>query len=313
MQKWTPADIPSLHGKVAIVTGANSGIGFGTALELARHGASVVLGCRSAAKAQGAMDKLHAAVPDARAEVIPLDLADLKSVTVFAQAFNGRFGQLDILHNNAGVIAAPRAYTAQKIEMQLGTNHLGHFALTAQLWPRLSGTPGARIVTTASLGHKIASSIPFDDLNYEHHYYWKWMAYGRSKLANLLFTYELDRRLRARQADAIAVAAHPGFSATPGSLTVLGPAVEKLGLGDLVVKFANAVITQPSEAGAYPQLYASTMPGIGGGEYFGPDGFGEFRGHPTRVRSNRASYDATMAQRLWQVSEQLAGVKFLSD
>ncbi len=308
MSKWSPAQIPEQKGKVAIVTGANSGLGYHTAVELARHGAQVILACRNPEKAEVALRNLKAAVPDAKAVVLPLDLADLASVTQFAQSFKAKFKRLDILHNNAGIMAVPLMRTAQGFEPQMGTNHLGHFALTGHLWEILRTTAGARVVNTASLAHTFARGMDLSDLNFERKRYSKWNAYGKSKLANLLFTYELDRRLRAQKADAIAVAAHPGVSAT--NLQFVGPALEKSKIGKWVMILVNALVSQSAEAGAHPQLYASTMPDVVGGEYFGPDGFREMSGHATRVSSNRASHDPMLAQRLWALSEELTGVKF---
>jgi NAD(P)-dependent dehydrogenase (short-subunit alcohol dehydrogenase family) len=310
MKKWSPEQIPDQKGKVAVVTGANSGLGYHTALELARHGAQVVLACRSREKTEAALKEIKAEAPQAKAVFMPLDLADLKSVAQFAQSFQAQYKRLDILHNNAGVMALPLMRTAQGFEMQIGTNHFGHFALTARLWDVLRTTPGARIVNTASLAHMATLGMDLSDPNFERKRYWKFGAYAKSKLANLLFTYELDRRLRKQKTDAIAVAAHPGVAAT--NLPFVGPALENDKLTKWAMVIGAKVVAQSAEAGAWPQLYASTMPDVKGGEYFGPDGFREFKGYPKRVSSMRNSHNAEAAQRLWALSEELTETSFLS-
>lgn len=310
MSKWTAADMPDLAGKIAIVTGANSGLGYCTARDLAAHGAHVVLACRGREKTEAAIQALKAEVPNARVEFMMLDLADLDSVTSFARAFQVRYPKLDILHNNAGVMALPKMRTQQGFEMQIGTNHLGHFALTGQLLEPLLATPGARVVSTASMAHTWTRGIDIDDLNWERKPYKKWDAYGKSKLANLLFAYELQRRLERSGADLISVVAHPGYAAT--NLQGAGAKIEKSVLGGLVMKLGNAVLGQPAAMGALPQLYAATMPDVRGGEYYGPDRMGGSRGHPTKARSNAASRDEGVAAQLWALSEKLTGVPYLS-
>jgi NAD(P)-dependent dehydrogenase (short-subunit alcohol dehydrogenase family) len=309
MPQWTAAQIPDLGGKVAVVTGANCGLGFFTALELARHGARVVLACRNAGKTAEALARIRAGVPGAQAESMALDLSDLDSVRAFAAAFTAQHSRLDILCNNAGVMATPFARTRQGFELQIGTNHLGHFALTGLLHGRLEATPGSRVVNTAILAHTWTRGLDLDDLNFERARYRKWDAYGKSKLANLLFTYEMQRRVARAGGNPIAVAAHPGYSATnlqTSSSRASG------GLDLLVMKLGNALFAQSAAMGALPQLYAATMPGVRGGEYYGPDGFGQNRGHPRKVGSNRASRDEQAARALWELSERLTGVKFLS-
>lgn len=309
MGNWTPAQMPDLKGKVAIVTGANSGLGYYTARDLAQHGAQVVLACRGREKAEAALRELKAAVPDAQVEVMPLDLADLDSIAAFVKAFKARYQRLDILHNNAGVMALPLTRTKQGFESQIGTNHLGHFALTGQLFDVLRATPGARVVNTASLAHRWTRGLDLGDLNWEHKRYKKWDAYGKSKLANLLFTYELQRRLAKSGASVIGVAAHPGYSAT--NLQAAGPVMEKSAVGKFIMQASNALFAQPAEMGAFPQLYAATMPDVQGGDYYGPDRMGQSRGHPMKVGSNRASRDADVAARLWSLSERLTGTAYL--
>ena len=310
MARWTAADMPELKGKFAVVTGANSGLGYFTALELARHGAQVILACRSRDKTDAAIRDIQAAVPGAGVEFMALDLADLDAVRAFAAALKARTRRLDILANTAGVMALPLLRTKQGFEMQIGTNHLGHFALTGQLFDLLSATPGARVVNTASLAHRWTRGIDFDDFNWERKPYRKWDAYGKTKLANLLFTYELDRRLKQAGSGVIAVAAHPGYSAT--NLQAAGPIIEKSAIGRAVMAVANALFAQSAAMGALPQLYAATMPDVQGGEYYGPDGPGQNAGHPKRVGSNPASRDEAVAKRVWGLSEQLTGVSWLS-
>ncbi len=300
--RWTVDDIPDLRGKLAVVTGANSGLGLATARALARKGAKVVLACRSQDKAEQAIASLMAdleRLDEDQLEFRSLDLADLDSVRSFAEGIANTHGKLDLLINNAGVMALPYRKTAQGFEMQLGTNHLGHFALTGRLLPLLLAAPAARVVTVSSHMHRVGK-IRFDDLHFERGYR-KLAAYGQSKLANLLFTYELQRRLERARARVIAVAAHPGYSAT--DLLQRGPRARFFSLG-------NRLMAQGAEQGALPSLHAATAPEVQGGEYYGPGGLMELKGHPIKVRSNRRSHDRAVAERLWSVSIELTGVDF---
>jgi NAD(P)-dependent dehydrogenase (short-subunit alcohol dehydrogenase family) len=300
--KWTAEQIPDQTGRTAVVTGANSGLGLVTAKELARHGASVVLACRNAEKAQGAAAEIRAAAPGATVVVEALDLGSLDSVRAFAQRFRDGHETLDLLINNAGVMAPPRRTTVDGFELQFGTNHLGHFALTGLLLDRLQATSGARVVTLSSGAHRIGK-LAFDDLQGERRYSrWRW--YGQSKLANLMFALELDRRLRAAGSQLRSVAAHPGYAAT-NLQSAVAPTVD-----GLIMKVGNALFAQSAEMGALPQLYAATAPGVAGGDFIGPDGLGEQRGHPTVVHGSRASADTAAAARLWEVSEDLTGVTY---
>lgn len=310
MAKWTPDRMPDLKGKVAIVTGANSGLGYHTAVELAKRGATVVMACRSRDKTEAALANLQKEAPGADAIFMPLDLADLESVKTFAATFKAKHTKLDLLINNAGVMALPLRRTAQGLEMQIGTNHFGHFALTGQLLDLLNATPGARIVNTSSLAHTWTRGMDLDDPQFERKHYWKWDAYGKSKLANLLFTYELQRRLSKSGSGLVTLAAHPGYAAT--NLQTAGPEMEKSGLGKTLFKLSNAVFAQSAAQGAWPQLYAATSPDIRGGEFVGPDGLGKSRGYPEVQRSNRNSRDEGVAARLWALSEKTTGVRFLS-
>jgi NAD(P)-dependent dehydrogenase (short-subunit alcohol dehydrogenase family) len=293
-------------GPVAVVTGASSGLGLYTAIGLARGGAYVVLACRDAGRGAAALAEVLAAVPGAAVSVGSLDLADLASVRAFADSWAG---PLDLLVNNAGVMATPPRLTADGFELQLGTNHLGHFALTGLLLPWLADRDGARVVTVSSLAHR-SGVINFADLQSTRSYR-RWPAYAQSKLANLLFTRELNHRLVGRAA--IAVAAHPGLAST--NLQVTGP----LGSGRpesrrrvsaAVVHAGTRLVSQSAEHGAWPTLYAATRPDVRGGEYFGPSRLFETRGRPTRVQPSRNALDHATAARLWAVSEELTGVRY---
>ncbi len=302
--KWSAEQIPEQRGRTAIVTGANSGLGLATARELARRGATVVLACRNVEKGAQAAREIESAAPGAHVELAPLDLGDLASVEAFAESF--RSGEahdgLDLLINNAGVMAPPRRETADGFELQLGTNLLGHFALTAHLIEQMQGRPDARVVTLSSNAHKMGK-INFDDLQGERHYT-RWGAYGQSKLADLMFALELDRRLRASDSTIKSVAAHPGYAATNLQFAA-APTLDRL-----VMRLSNVLVAQSADMGALPSLYAATQPDLDGGSYVGPDGIGEFRGHPHRVTPSRAARDEQVAQRLWAAAEELTGVRF---
>jgi NAD(P)-dependent dehydrogenase (short-subunit alcohol dehydrogenase family) len=301
-EKWTAADIPDQSGRIAVVTGANSGLGLETARELVRAGAFVVLACRNTAKGESAAAGITAEVPGARIEVAELDLASLASVRAFAKRFRSEHAALDLLINNAGVMAPPRRETEDGFELQFGTNHLGHFALTGLLIEAMQQQDDARVVTVSSTAHRMGR-LYFDNLQRMHGYH-RWGAYGQSKLANLLFAYELDRRLRAAGSAVISLAAHPGYAAT-NLQTSAPPLVDRL-----VMEVSNRVIAQSAAMGALPQLYAATYPGLEGGTFVGPDGVGEQRGHPKQVESSGGARDEEVARRLWEVSEDLTGVSF---
>jgi NAD(P)-dependent dehydrogenase (short-subunit alcohol dehydrogenase family) len=299
---WTVDRIPDQSGRLAIVTGANSGLGLVTAQELARAGARVVLACRNVAKGEAACDTIERAAPGAQFELEELDLAGLDSVRAFAERFHAAHHGLDLLINNAGVMAPPRRRTADGFELQFGTNHLGHFALTALLIGAMEGREDARVVTLSSGAHRFGR-IAFDNLGGDRHYF-RWRAYGQSKLANLLFALELDRRLRAAGSNVKSLAAHPGWAATNLQFAA-APLFDQA-----VMWVGNHVIAQSDEMGALPTLYAATEPGLEGGTFVGPDGILEQRGHPEPVAPNRAARDEEVAQRLWQVSEEMTGVRF---
>ena len=296
---WTADHLPDQSGRTAVVTGANSGLGLVTARALARAGATVVLACRDARKGAAAAAEIGVAAPGARLEVAELDLSDLSSVRGFADALEA--DEIDLLVNNAGIMMTPPQRTKDGFELQFGTNHLGHFALTGLLMDRLERADAARVVTLSSLEHK-AGHIDFDDLQLERGYGPR-KAYRQSKLANASFGLELDRRLRAAASPVKSVLAHPGYSAT--NLQSTGPT----GIMKSVMSLSNRVLAQTAEQGALPTLYAATASGVESGDYFGPDGFGEFRGRrPTRVDVIGEGRDAQIGRRLWDVSEELTGV-----
>jgi NAD(P)-dependent dehydrogenase (short-subunit alcohol dehydrogenase family) len=291
------------------VTGANSGLGFETSRVLAARGAHVVMACRNPEKAKDALETIRRVTPDADAVTMPLDLASLASIRGFADAFLAEHSSLHVLIDNAGVMAIPQRRTADGFEMQLGTNHLGHFALTGLLLPRLLATPASRVVVMTSLAHRLGR-IDFDDLQGERSY-GAWRAYGQSKLANLLFTFELERRLARNGSSTIAVACHPGYAAT--QLQFAGPILAQSSFRKKVMAFGNQLFAQTAAMGALPSLYAATVAGVQSGDYFGPDGFFEMGGHPRRVRAVARAHDEALAQRLWQVSEALTGVRYALD
>jgi NAD(P)-dependent dehydrogenase (short-subunit alcohol dehydrogenase family) len=295
-EKWTERDVPGQRGRVAVVTGANTGLGFETARVLAARGASVVLAVRNVKKGRQAAARMSGDVT-----VQALDLTSLESIRAAAEDLRAAHARIDLLINNAGVMYTPKQTTQDGFEMQFGTNHLGHFALTGLLLDLLLPVPGSRVVTVSSLGHRIRAAIHFDDLQSERSYN-RFAAYGQSKLANLMFTYELQRRL-ATQGTTAAVAAHPGMSDT--ELARNSPAFVRLPLTELA-----PLMTQKAAKGALPTLRAATDPAVLGGQYYGPGGVGEFRGHPRLVTSSPQSYDVAVQQRLWAVSEDLTGVKF---
>ncbi|MFF1696186.1 oxidoreductase [Streptomyces sp. NPDC058257] len=307
MTGWNASDIPDQSGRTAVVTGANSGIGYVTARELARHGARVVLACRSEERGARALERLRSEVPSADAEFRRLDLGDLESVRKFAQSYDrdDEGGGLDLLVNNAGVMALPYRRTADGFETQFGVNHLGHFALTGLLLPRLLRTPGARIVTVSSAFH-ILSNIDMNDLNSEHGYR-RWTAYGRSKSANLLFTHELARRLAATGSDVVAAAAHPGYAET--NLQAAAPKMEGRKVTERVMRLGNLVLAQPATAGALPSLYAATAQGVRPDSFTGPRVLG-WQGAPGKSWRAKWTLNDAAGERLWAASEGLTGVRY---
>ena len=305
-QDWLDQNIPDLSNTVAVITGANSGIGYETARMLAQKGAHVTLAVRNTAKGGKAAREIRSVAPQADVEVMALDLADLASVRQFAATFAANHDRLDLLINNAGVMAIPYQKTKDGFEMQFGTNHLGHFALTGLLLPVLQNTPGSRVVTVSSGMHRFGE-MNFANLNAEQGYK-KWGAYSQSKLANLLFAYELQRRLAPAGSDLISVAAHPGYAAT--NLQYGGSDRNDTSMQARAMNVLNKVVAQSAEMGALPTVYAAASPAVQGGDYIGPKGLAEQRGWPKKTQSNGRSHDVDAATQLWAVSEELTGVTY---
>jgi NAD(P)-dependent dehydrogenase (short-subunit alcohol dehydrogenase family) len=310
---WNAADLGDQTGKTVLVTGANSGLGLSSAKALAAAGARVLMACRDRERAERARREVetaarveHDGTPPAAPEVVALDLADLASVAACAKEVAARVERLDVLLNNAGVMAIPLRRTAQGHEAQFGTNHLGHFALTAGLLERLLAAPAPRVVTTSSFMHHLGR-MRWDDVDW-HRGYRKWEAYGQSKLANLMFTFELDRRARAAGTSLVAAAAHPGYAST--HLQRRGPEMSGSRVMAVAMRIGNGIAAQSADGGALPQLYAAVAPGVSGGDYVGPGGPFELRGSPKNVRASKRAYRTDDAARLWAMSEEMTGVRF---
>lgn len=293
------ADLPSQRGKLALITGGNRGLGFEVAAVLAAAGAQVVLACRDLVKAQLAIDRLLQLHPGAQVEAMLLDTASLASMRSFAQAFESRHAKLDLLIHNAAAIMVPQGKTADGFELHLGTNHFGPFALTGLLLARLNAAPAARVVNLSSLAHRLHGGLDLDDPGLNRRPYKPMDAYGRSKLAALLFTHELDRRLKASAARTLAVTAHPGYTAT------------NLDIGGFFLRMTTRLIAQAPAAGALPILFAATSDAVRGSEYFGPGGYKELGGLPKRVECSAEARDPITAKQLWALSERLTGVRYL--
>jgi len=299
MKPWTFADIPDQTGRIAIVTGANTGIGYETARMLALRGATVVLACRSLEKAEAAQARIAAENPPGKVSVEALDLSDLESVAAFAKRFSAAHDRLDLLISNAGVMVPPFSRTKQGFELQFGTNHLGHFALTAHLLPLLERTAGARIVVVSSSAQDFGR-IDFDDLNWQNRSYSAWKAYSQSKLANMMFALELQRRLAAHGSRVVVTAAHPGWTAT--DLQRTAPSA----------RFFNPILAMKPVDGAMPTVRAATDPNAEPGSYWGPKGFLGLKGPPAPARMAKRARDTEAAAKLFDVSEGLSGVRFAS-
>lgn len=295
-ENWSAKEVPDQGGRVALLTGANSGIGLEAARELARRGATTVLACRDPEKCATARASIASSAPDARLDVIELDLSDLESVSDCARAVRHGYEALHLLINNAGVMAPPYGETREGFELQFGVNHLGHFVLTGKLIDLIVASPQSRVVTVSSSAHRMGR-LDLDRLSGARSYH-RWRAYSRSKLANLLFAYELQRRLQQAGHDTLSLAAHPGLAHTD------------LQRHSRLFRFVSGLAGQSSEMGALPILRAATDPAAGPGEYYGPSGIGGLRGHPERVASSGISHDAELARRLWRVSEELTGFRF---
>jgi len=296
-QKWDSDDIEDQNGRIAIVTGSSSGIGYETARVLANKNATVIIAVRNLKKGNTAAEKIKAQSAQADVRVMELDLADLKSIRSFSDTFKKQYTRLDLLINNAGVMIPPYSMTSDGFELQLGTNHLGHFALTGQLIDLIRKTTKSRIVNVSSNAHKIGN-INFEDLNWEKRKYNRMKSYGDSKIANIYFTYELTKRIDKVGKDPVVVASHPGWTAT------------ELQRHTGFFNFLNHFFAQDITMGALPTLYAAVGPDVKSGEYFGPSGFMEMKGYPKRVETNSLSKDKNIVEILWDVSEELTGVKF---
>jgi NAD(P)-dependent dehydrogenase (short-subunit alcohol dehydrogenase family) len=305
--KWTFEAMPDQAGRTALITGANSGLGYEAALAFARRGARVIMACRDATKGETAAAAIRAGLPDAQLVVLPLDLADLASVRAFAAEVSQAGTPLDLLINNAGIMAIPYRQTADGFEMQFGTNHLGHFALTGMLLPGVLAAAAGRIVTVSSLVHR-RGRMRFDDLHGTQRYD-RTGAYAQSKLANLLFAFELQRRLGASGARAISVACHPGYSAT--NLQFVGPQMDGSRMMAGLMGLANTLVAQSAAQGVLPTLYAATAPDVNGCDYIGPDGLMAARGYPRKEQALAAAYSTEDAARLWAESEAMTGVRYV--
>lgn len=296
MEKWNTNNIPDLSGKLALVTGANSGLGYETTRAMAAKGAEVIMACRNLEKGKAALETIQAENLNAKLVLMQLDLGSLASVRSFADEVRDKYKRIDLLINNAGIMVPPYGKTSDGFETQFGVNHLGHFALTALLLDLVLNAENSRIVNISSMAHTMGK-INFDDLNSEKGYN-TWLAYGQSKIANLYFTYELQRKLEAADKDTLSVAAHPGYAAT------------NLQAHSGIFNWMNSFMAQSQETGALPSLYAATSPDINGADYIGPHALGGSRGYPIKTKSKSISYDKEIAARLWQVSEELTNIKF---
>lgn len=296
-KKWDSNDIPDQKGRIAIVTGSSSGIGYETARVLANKNAKVIVAVRNLQKGKAALDKIKIGYQDADVKVMELDLASLESARRFAEDYKKNFSRLDLLINNAGVMMPPYSKTADGFELQFGTNHLGHFALTGLLMDLIVNTENSRVINVSSTSQK-SGKIDFDDLDWEKRAYKKMRAYGDSKIANIYFTYELQRKLERAGSHTIAVASHPGWTGTELQRHVG------------FIHFLNRFFSQGIDMGALPTLYAAIAPDVKGGGYYGPAGWQEMRGYPKRVESNELSHDEEISKKLWEVSEELTGIKW---
>jgi NAD(P)-dependent dehydrogenase (short-subunit alcohol dehydrogenase family) len=310
IMSWTAEDLPDLHGRVVVVTGASSGLGEATSVALSTRGAHVVLATRSADKTATVMERIRERAPSASLEHLSIDLADLGSVADAAGVLTERHDAVDAVVANAGIMAPPLRRTVDGFELQMGVNHFGHFAFVGRILPLVLAADAGRVVVVSSGAHR-AGRIDLDDLNWERTPYRRWLAYGRSKLANLLYVLELQRRLDEAGYSAIAVGAHPGYART--ALQTTGPTMQG-GLGGrltgLLSGVANALVAQPAARGVLPQLYATAADDVPGGSYWGPDGPGEARGFPAPASRSSQALDAEVARALWQASEQLTGVTY---
>lgn len=299
-EKWESNNVPDQKGRVTIITGSSSGIGYETARVLASKNATVIIAVRNLQKGNDAADKILGQHPNVDVKVMELDLANLESIHKFAVEFKKNFNRLDLLINNAGVMMPPYSKTADGFELQFGTNHLGHFALTGLLFDLIKATPGSRIVNVSSSGHNYGD-LDLDDLSWEKRPYKKMKSYADSKIANLYFTYELQRRVDRNGGSPLVTAAHPGWTAT------------ELQRHAGLIRFLNNFFSQDITMGALPMLYAAVGANVKGSDYYGPSGWREMKGYPKKVESNELSHNEEIAKKLWKISEELTGVKFNLD
>ncbi len=306
-KQWDYEDIDDQTGKVFVVTGANSGLGLWATKGLAANNATVVMACRSRDRAESARDEIKKEYPEADLDIILLDLGSLESVRQFADEFNQHYDRLHGLLNNAGIMQPPYRTTEDGFELQMGVNHFGHFALTGLVLDKIKSTPGARVVVQSSGAHEMADGIDFDDMNNQESYS-RTGAYARSKLANLLFAFELDRKFKEHEVDALAMGVHPGYTAT--NLQSSGPSLDGWSLFSILYKFTNTLFAQSVEMGALPLLYGAVGPDVNGGDYVGPRGFFGMRGYPGRTEASDTACDEDLAKELWVRSEELTGVTY---
>ncbi|MHA2092113.1 MAG: oxidoreductase, partial [Candidatus Kariarchaeaceae archaeon] len=305
--KWKSEDMDDQTGKIIVITGANSGLGFEASKELARKNATVIMAVRDLEKGETAANEIREEIPSAKLDVTKLDLSSLSSVKEFADQFKGKYNELHVLINNAGIMQPPKMETEDGFELQIGVNHFGHYALTGQLFDLLKATSGSRVINQSSMAARYGK-MNFDDINSSEQY-GRNAAYGQSKLANLLFAYELDRKLKHHGInDVMSTAVHPGYTAT--NLQHSGPTVGGKSMWSRLYTITNKLMAQNVKKGALPMLYAATASDMGGGDYIGPRGLRQTRGYPKHVKSPKASYIETDAKRLWEMSEEMTGIKF---
>lgn len=309
-QQWDYDDIDDQSGKVFVITGANSGLGLAATKGLAANNATVVMACRSRDKAESAADEIREESPQADLDIMLLDLASLDSIRSFAENFRDQYDQLHGLLNNAGIMQPPYRETEDGFELQMGVNHLGHFALTGCLFDPIKKTPGSRVVTQSSFAHEMSDGLDFENFNKETNYS-RTGAYAQSKLANLLFAFELNRKFTVYDIDSLSVGVHPGYTAT--NLQSSGPALEGWSIWSILYKFTNRFFAQSVDRGALPLLYGAVGPDVKNGDYIGPGGFREAWGYPARVEAGEQAYDEDNAKKLWSLSEEMTGVTYKFD
>lgn len=306
-KKWNYDDIPDQSGKTFLITGANSGLGFSASKALVSHGATVVMTSRSLDKGIKAAEAIKKEFANAKLDVMQLDLASFQSIKDFANQFKSKYSKLDGLLNNAGVMQPPRRETEDGLELQMGTNHFGHYLLTGLLLDIIKNSPGCRVISQSSIAHETTGGIDFDDINHESKYS-RTGVYSQSKLANLLFAFELNRKFQEHNIDAISLGVHPGYTNT--NLQTAGPSMGGASMLSRFYKFSNAFFAQNVDKGAAPLVYAAVAPDVNGGDYIGPTGMRRMRGYPRRLKARKTAYDEESAKKLWQISEELTELKY---